>query len=39
MIPVNNVETAIVYFRPMYLISTVYAAMMEPGTPMIEVIA
>lgn len=38
MIPVNSVETAIVYFRPMYLTSTVYAAIMEPGTPIIEVI-
>ena len=38
-IPVNRVEEAIVPFRPMYLMSTVYAAMIEPGTPMIDVIA
>ena len=37
--PVMSVDTAIVYLRPMYLTSTVYAAMIDPGTPTIEVIA
>ena len=36
MIPVKSVATAIVYFLPMYLISTVYAAMIEPGTPKVN---
>lgn len=38
-IPVMSVDTAIVYLRPMYLTSTVYAAMIDPGTPTIDVIA
>jgi hypothetical protein len=37
--PVISVEIAMVYFRPIYLTSTVYAAIIDPGTPTIEVMA
>lgn len=37
--PVISVDIAMVYLRPIYLTSTVYAAMKDPGTPTIEVIA
>jgi hypothetical protein len=37
--PVIAVATAIVPFRPMYLISTVQQAIKDPGTPTIAVMA
>ena len=39
MMPVSTVAAAIVPLRPMYLTSTVYMAMNEPGTPTMEAMA
>ena len=39
IMPVSRVEMAMVPLRPMYFTSTVYQAMIEPGTPTMEVMA